>query len=300
MQGQKATTGNGGGVWLPPGTTQALQATIRGLIAVYGRAGVGKSHLLRQLTHDTALNSHIPRRWTYDENDVMVWMAENSTATYGKPSPHIKRVRTIDELYQSVAATVEAGKAGHPMPKVGAVDSISGICDYQMQMYKGDEPFKGRSGGRDKLAEYADLGEGIIDLMLLLRDWMPFDMVVMVTTWEPGGGLMPELAVPGKVIPRNLTRLTSSAFYMVGEASNAGADAVNALGASAEQPHRTVGKKDDGTPDGNLINRYFLTQDAGEVFAKGHHNLTLRERAILPDVLRKIHGFDGEAAGENK
>lgn len=279
--------------WVPPGTVAAYKGIKSCNVIVYGKSGVGKSHLVYHLIHDAELFPGLPRGVAYgDPREIVVWMAEDSTTTYDDPLPNIRRVKSIDELIMSLEETRDAALAGMKMPRIGVVDSISGICDYQMKAYKAEQPFRGKSGARDKLAEYGDLGEQMIEALLIGRDEIPFDMVWMCTTWEPGGNMPPQLAVPGKVIPTNLTRLSTSAFYMKAFADEVDKEKLaNNMGAFM-RPHRTIGMNAMGKPDGNVINRYFLTQDAGEVFAKGHHNLALQERAILPLALRKMHGIN--------
>jgi hypothetical protein len=66
-------------------------------------------------------------------------------------------------------------------------------------------------------------------------------------------------------------------------------------GIPAPAPHREVAFNEAGAPiiengAGIVINRYFYTRDAGEVMAKGHPNLAVRERAVLPEILRRIRG----------
>ena len=115
----------------------------------------------------------------------------------------------------------------------------------------------------------------------------------MVTSHEGREFAAPEIAVEGKLAPRNLTRLSSVTLYMKAEAKQFKGDdwpddKIEALGAA----HRTIGRRADGSPDGNVVSRVFITQDTGEIMAKGHHSLTLYEPANLPVILRKIHGRD--------
>jgi hypothetical protein len=112
-----------------------------------------------------------------------------------------------------------------------------------------------------------------------------------MTSYEREGGGAPELAVPGKMIPKNFTRLTSTCLHM--RAIMGTFDPMKGIPAPA--PHREVAFNEAGAPiiengAGIVINRYFYTRDAGEVMAKGHPNLAVRERAVLPEILRRIHG----------
>jgi hypothetical protein len=278
-------------VWMPPGAKVGLAVMLHILLVIYGKAGVGKSRGVYQLTHDAEWNQTLyEKEDLYGPEDTYVWMAEDATSTYHHPQPIIERVDTVDSLYKSVCGLIQAGKDGAKLPKIGVVDSLSGILDYQMASYNA-HPMLNQKGERDKRAEFGNLGEEVTNLMLLLRDHCPIDVVVNVTTHEPGYNMPPELAIPGKVVPKNLTRLSTSALYMKSEPGKAKPEEIAAMGDTVYQPHRTVGKDEFGKFDGNILNRIYLTQDAGEVFAKGHHNLALREKAILPDVLRKIKGI---------
>lgn len=261
-------------MWLPPGTQQAVASSKKALINILGRSGVGKSHLVYQLARDR----------DYGPESVLVLMSEDSTATYDAPV-NIKRVTALGDVEQTVVALIDAGKRGRVLPRIVVWDSLSGTMDYQQRFYA-ENPMLSKAGQRDKLAEYGDLGQRFTELMIFLRDQIPTDIVVLTTTTEGPLNTLPEICVPGKITPRHLTRLSTCTLYMRSEEKKY--DPVQ--GVPPESPHRTIGYDETGAPLGVLVNRYFITQDTGEVMAKGHRTLGLRERAILPDVLRKIHG----------
>lgn len=123
--------------------------------------------------------------------------------------------------------------------------------------------------------------------LVRLRDGVPCDVVALVTTFESAFSPIPELALPGKVIPKNLTRLTNVTLYMKAERVTFDPNAPPNV---VEAAHRTIGRDEQGRLTGEVVNRFFYTMNTGEIQAKGHHNLALRERAVLPDVLRKLHG----------
>jgi hypothetical protein len=167
--------------------------------------------------------------------------------------------------------------AGSRLPKVIAVDSISGAMDYQRRYYK-ENPIRTGSGERDVRAQFGDMGYMGMDCLIELRDAVDSDVLVLVTTFETSGSL-PEFAVEGKLLPKNFVRLTNVSLHLRSEMQEFDPQKTKVL----PKPWRTIG-------DRVLIDRLFYTQDTGEVQAKGHHNLRLKEAAYMPDILRKIHG----------
>lgn len=268
-------------MWYPQGT-EVVGETRSGhaLIVILGRSGVGKSHLGRQLLLDP----------DYGKDEVLFLMAENATATYNTDGIHIKQVKTFNSAMEVANELARATAAGKRLPKVIFVDSVSGMADYQRQSYKA-EPKMVWSNERkemvnDKRAEFGDLGYTAMDVLIRLRDDVAADVVATATTFEGAFNAQPEIAVEGRLLPKNITRLSAVTLYM--KALSAGIpDGV----VVKPRPHRTIvpANPETQTP-GQVINRYFFTQDVGEVMAKGHHMLSFQEPAYLPDVLRKIHG----------
>lgn len=235
-------------------------------IIIYGRSGVGKSNLGRQLVMDAG----------FGPQSVYFLMAEDNTALYGKGA-RVQRVKVLSDVNYQIDALVAAHRAGKRLPKVVFFDSISGLMDYARQ--------EGRKT-TDVRAAFGDMGYGVIDVMIRLRDEVPVDTVSIVTTYEHDPNLPPELSVEGRLVPKNLTRLSNIALYMKAHQVEYDPKATSVQPAA----HRTIVVDDSGQAVGRVINRYFYTQDAGEIMAKGHHTLAFRERAILPTILRKIHG----------
>lgn len=269
------------GVWRPNREQFAGPSRQKAFIVIAGTSGCGKSHTARQLALDKRFGSQ----------EVVVAMAEDATATYGDAIPltNIHRCSTIASAHALLEEYIRASRSGHRMPKVFVVDSVSGLVDYQMQSYKRQPMISEKTGNRDKFAEFGDLGEQIRDFAMLCRDEAPMDVVWLVTTYEIFGQ-PPEYAVAGKVIPANLTRWTTSTLYMRAKEDKIDPEVIKAKGTEAEAPHRTIGRDEKGEPTGQIINRFFVCMNTGEIQAKGHRNLGLIERAYLPDVLSKIKG----------
>jgi len=252
--------------WFPVNSAVVGQThTDHASIIVYGRSGAGKSHLGRQLLRDT----------DYGPGEILFAMAEDSSTVYG-PGARVVRCRSIADCNTIVEGLIAARAAGKRLPKVLFTDSISGVMDYARQDVRKQA---------DVRAGFGDMGYGVIDYMIRLRDELPIDCVTLVTTTENDPNLPPELSVEGKLVPKHLTRLSNIALYLKSEQVSYDPKAVQPLPAL----HRILVLSEDGQPAGKAVNRYFYTHDAGEVIAKGHHALLFRERAILPDVLRKIH-----------
>lgn len=266
-----------------PAGTQVIGVNRFGkaLIGIAGESGSGKSHLGRQLLQDP----------DYGPDEVCFLMAEDSTATYGTDNIHVRPATTFAQAMEVANDLARATAAGRRLPKVVFVDSLSGMADYQRQSYK-DKPIMGWSDKKneyveDKRAEFGDMGYSGMDLVIRLRDSVAADVVVTMTTSEMFSAA-PELAIEGKLLPKNITRLTSVCLYL----KPLIADFDPATTKPTPRPHRQIvhGMDTNGREFHKVINRYFFTQNAGEVKAKGHFALDYQEPAYLPDILRKIHG----------
>lgn len=253
--------------FFPEGTVSVgTQMKANALIAVLGRSGVGKSHLIRQLLLDP----------DFGIDEVLVLMAEDSTSTYNVEGVKVRRVQDLRSLDAAVREIINRPK-GTTLPKLIAVDSLSGAMDYQRRSYKAQPILTGK-GEVDVRAQFGDMGYMGMDCLIELRDAVESDILVLVTTHEQSGSL-PEFAIEGKLLPKNFVRLTNVTLHLRTERS--GFDPASQT--VTPKPWRTIG-------DGVYIDRAFYTQDTGEIQAKGHHNLRLKEPAYLPDIIRMIHG----------
>lgn len=262
-------------IWYPNGTKRVgVDVAKRVLINIIAEAGVGKSHLVAQLAADP----------DYGPDEILVFMTEDATATYDAPV-NIVRVEGFDQVAETLDQVIAAHKEGRRVPKVVIWDSVSGSGDWQMEGYS-RSPITSRGGARDKIAEYGDLLEQARIMFLNIRDRLPCDVVNMITCWTNPKTSKVELCIPGAAVPANLTRWSGVTLHMKAEEIKYDP----AVDKPKPAAHRTIGCDETGKPLGVLINRYFYTMNSGEIQAKGHHNLALRERAILPDILRRIHG----------
>jgi hypothetical protein len=250
------------------------------VLGVIGRSGVGKSHLVYQLARDA----------DYGPDEVLVVMSEDATSTYDSPV-HVVHVESIAHILATVDELARLAAQGKRIPKVLVWDSPSGTGDDEMEAFEVN-PNLTKKGERDKLSEYGDFGKAMTAVMRRFHKRCPCDVIVLMTSHEGDVGRAPELAVPGKMTPKNFTRLTSSCLHMC--AIKGTFDP--AQGIPPPAPHRTIAFDERGKPIlenglGIIIQRYMYTQDAGEVMAKGHHALAVRERAVLPEILKKIHNY---------
>ncbi len=254
-------------IWRPSGTEiVGVNRRANALIGVLGRSGSGKSHLVRQLLLDPQ----------FGPSQVLVLMAEDSTATYGVNGVHVRQVSNLDSLRRVVDEIVNR-PAGTQLPRVIVWDSVSGTLDYQRRHYAAN-PILTRGDERDKRAEFGEMGYMGMDQMITLRDSVDSDVIALCTTYEGGVGVLPEFAIEGRLLPKNFVRLTNVCLHLKAESNQ------YPKGAQVTpHPWRVVSK------EGVYIDRFFYTSDSGEIQAKGHHALDLKEPAFMPDVLRKIH-----------
>jgi len=274
-----------GGIYLPPGAIQSNDGSVKVLMNVIGPSGVGKSWLVNQMRSDPE----------YGPSEVMVLTNEQATASYGVPLPIQVPVTSLLSIYGVLEDMVRAAEQGKRLPKITFVDSLTGATDYTQAEFNKNPNMvyqkESQSWARDKRSEYGDLGAGGRDIYLLLRR-VPTDVVVLMTSHEGAFSPIPEIACEGKLIPKNVSRWSSATLYMKAEEVKVDAEDVKASIVKDGVPaHRTIGRDAHGEPTGLVINRYFITQNTGEIVAKGHVSLGLRERAILPDVIRKIRNY---------
>jgi hypothetical protein len=283
-------------IWLPPGISP-LPTRMKALINIIGVSGVGKSFLVSQALDDP----------DYGPDEVAVLMHEDATAAYGpkmKPD-HVLRATTPDEADQIIDKLIAGAEAGRRIPKLFFWDSPTGMTDY-FQSDKEVNPnmtqvkVKGVATGewvRDKRSEYGDMGRWGQRLWIKLRDRIPADVIALITSYEDKYSPLPEIACEGKIIPKNLTRWSSCTLYMKAIAGEVDMDKeadrkeLEEEVAAGGKPHRSYGRNMAGQLTGEFISRYFIAQNTGEIIAKGHRALSMQERAILPDVLRKIRGI---------
>jgi hypothetical protein len=258
---------------------------------IIGTSGVGKSFLVSQALEDA----------DYGPDEVAVIMHEDGTEAYGPlmKLANLYPVTTPDKAEEELDRLIAGAKRGFRLPKLLFYDSLTGMTDY-FQSDKEDNPNmtmardkEGKPTGewvRDKRSEYGDMGRWAQKIYLKLRDQIPMDVIVLITSFEGVFNAIPEIACEGKVIPKNITRWSSCTLYMKAVPGKAPPEEIAAEVAAGVPKHRSYGQATDGSFDGTFISRYFTTQNTGEIMAKGHRNLYLTERAILPDVLRKIRG----------
>lgn len=284
-----------GEIWYPNGTKRVgVDTNKKLLLNVMGKSGVGKSHLIRQAALDPEIGP----------DKMLVLMSEDSTTTYDTEVP-IVRVTNLTDVEEILTQLIAARNEKREIPEYLFWDSVSGTGDWQFVGYDEQQPFRTNNDKRLVEKEYGDFASESRKIFVKLRDILPCDVICMWTTFErpapeivKGSGDRPdkilpmvEILVPGRVLPANSVRWSGVCLYMKAVTTDYSPE-------QGEQPkpalHRTIGMNENGQPLGKVINRYLFTMDTGEFAAKGHHNLALRERAILPDVLRKIHGRESK------
>src|SRR5207249_1261733 len=126
-------------IWHPESAqVVGTDARSKALINIVGKAGAGKSHLIKQLAEDPG----------YGPDEVSVLMAEDSTSTYAAPV-HVIRIGSLFEAHREADKFVQAGRLGKRLPKIVAVDSLSGILDYQRSYYDQNPIISPTKGSRD-------------------------------------------------------------------------------------------------------------------------------------------------------
>lgn len=271
------TVGAAADCWLPARTKkEPAKGTVS--LAVLGDAGVGKSHLLRQL-----VETHPEYR-----GRVIAYMTENSVATYGEDYVsrgwiHVCPVYGgLLDAKEQLEELRKAGEENKKLPLLGFFDSISGGADGQQKYFRQFEPHKTEAGKRHIQAEYGDLGRSIMEIMATCRDELAMDMVLLCTTKRRSK----DVCVEGNLTPDHFTRLTNVCLRLEAEMTRYSPGDVRVEPA----PYRTIGLNEKGEPMGIYVDRFFTCMNTGEIEAKGHRALGLREKAILGNVLAKIHG----------
>jgi hypothetical protein len=262
---------------------------------IIGRSGCGKSHTIFQCASDPQ----------YGPDEILVAMAENSTASYGPVMPAIEDVGSFGDVRALVADLVTAHRKGKRLPKLLFLDDLS-ILSQKERRYYDENPITSEGGNRDTRTEFRLKGYGLIDALMDIRTDLPIDSVIFIRAHEGPWNAAPEIALEGNIAPKNLTGMSSTTLYMKSESPKT--DPATFLDVFKRgllfQPHRTLSMTAEeieaalkyaaksGEPpqlDTMMINRFFVTMNTGEIEAKGHHALRLKEKAYLPGILRKIH-----------
>ena len=265
-----------------PEGTQVLGETAlkRAHIVAIGRSGVGKSFQVKLLTERFGVDS------------VLVVAAEDSSATY-ELGTRIKRVKRLSDVAGLFKNMEKAALVGARVAPIVVVDSWSGIGDFEWEYYREKPILSERTGNPDTLAAYQKLGYEGISALKAARELCPVTVISFFTSAESGPGVPPTICFPGKLMNDSIGRLSTVAFYMKAEQLKAKPADVQAKFADGVPKNISLGRDEDGDLDGTVVARYFYTMDTGEVQAKGHWALNIKERAILPDVLVKM-GLIGE------
>lgn len=265
-------------VWVPARTQViGVNRQRKLMIGIIGASGSGKSHLGRQLLLDPA----------YGPEEVLFLMAEESTATYGMDGIKVRALAGFADASAVIDELVEAARSEERLPKIIFVDSFSSLSARDHLGFE-DSPVLSKQGNRDPLAEYGALGKAGLKWLMKARNECPIDIVVTVRSFEGIFAPQPELAVQGKVLPKEFVGNTDVCLHLKSEGSSFD---VEQYPNPPEATHRRYGRDQGGKLDGTLVNRYFYTQTSGEVQAKGHHALANKEPADLPRVIAKIRGI---------
>ncbi len=271
---------------MEPGYSAQPSVPTGGLIVISGESGVGKTHLIRQVLLDP--------EWGPDR--VLIFYAENPMQTIGEDAGgrHFVRLRAIEQFSAEVEKLVALKSGGGAFPfTIAFMDSLTGLADYQFMKYE-DNPtqFMVPNDRGDMVpnayAKYYDFGSRAGRACIRARDELGIDFVMMATTY----GRPPIYTLPGNVVPRNLNRWSSACLHMVSEKGEIPLSVVDEIVAGTRKAgdHQSLGRDEQGRPTGVVVSRFFETTNNGEVLAKGHRSLGLREKAVLPMILRKIHG----------
>lgn len=288
-------------IYVPARARTGYRRRVKVAMNIIGRAGCGKSHCaVQQFVNDPG----------YGPSEVLVAMAEDSTASYGTDEQiskiAIEPVNSFAEVSALVNDLARAAKAGKRLPKLFVLDDLSILSQKERQHYDKNPILSEGSGNRDTRTEFRLKGYNLVDALMDIRTVLPIDSFTLIRAHEGTYNSAPEIALEGNIAPKNLTGMSSITLYMKGEAPKYSVEQFLAAAKAGQlfTPYRTVGmskeevdraleaiaKGQEVNVDTTVINRYFMTQNTGEIEAKGHHALRLKEKAYLPGILRRIHG----------
>ena len=271
--------------WVPQGTKQGMWTGRAGLLIIEGPSGVGKTFLINQIAADAEMV----------EEGVLYLVSESIGLSLTKQTVEkllVKEVEGVDSVKTLAREMKKEATGGAKMPGYVFWDSVTGSMLKTAAHYRDNPKMsidkKTKEESHDRWAEFALIGWPTIDALTALRD-VPGALAIAFVTSHEGSkwATLPEVAAPGDIVPKHLTQTSSLCLYMRSEKGGyePGTQKI------AMAPHRTVGVDEKGNPTGEYVDRYFTTINTGEVSAKGHSNLAMKERAILPDVIRKIRGM---------
>lgn len=285
-------------VWLPPGAKHGIDIPANSTEILLSEAGLGKTDCIRQLCFDP---------WLQDEGILILVSDGNALGTIGndalaRDGVYVQETGTFAEVRKVAMDLEEARLRGERIPGTIAYDGLFG-SSHKTRQYFEARPImvekRDRTGNptgemvQNTQKEFRDKGYGGVDAIVDLRDRAhPRTLVATATIWASNWNPIPELAVEGNIIPKNLTGLSTAAVYIQKEelTFDPAKDTSVVAVAKEGRPWLKFDRDIDGNLTGKCVKRFFLTEGGGEVKTKPHRVLNFREDKDLPNVIRRIHG----------
>jgi hypothetical protein len=282
--------------WLPRGAKHGADIPANSTGILLSEPGDGKTDCIRQLCFDP---------WLQSEGILILVSDGNALGTIGndalaRDGVYVQETGTFVEV-RAVALEIEKARlAGERVPGTIAYDGLFGSSHKTRQFFDGNPIMtekKDRSGNltgemvQNTQREFRDKGYGGVDAIVDLRDRAhPRTLIATATIWTSNWNPIPELAVEGNIIPKNLTGLSTFAFYIKREEMTFD-PLVNAPTPEEEsRPWLKFDRDSNGKLTGKCVRRFFLTEGGGEVKTKPHRVANFRENKDLPNMIRRVHG----------
>lgn len=286
--------------WIPKGAKHGAEVPANTTTILLSEPGAGKTDCARQLCFDP---------WIQEGGLLLLISDGQALGTIGndalsRDGVYVQEVGTFQDL-QNVALELETARnQGLDIPATIVYDGVFGGSIKTRQQFDRSPIMvekRDRSGNptgemvQNTQKEFRDKGFGCVDAIVFLRDRAkPRSLIVTATIWASNWNPVPELAVEGNIIPKNLTGLSTSSFYIQKEelSFDPEKDASTIALAAEGRPWLKFDYGYDGKLTGRCVRRYFLTEGGGEVKTKPHRLFNFREHKDLPNALRRMHGVE--------